>query len=155
MKTGMEWPLAGLALLLVVVLAWNAWQSIQVDLAVATLSATTAGRELPAEATVAGEWLTKAILNTLIGSGVTALAGAAFWWLRRQWKTMQTQPSGWAPGPNARWSQAPQPRAPRAMSEAEFYRMLLAQKMTGNAVGPQSMMMPRLETDDDEPTFTL
>lgn len=155
MKTGMEWPLAGLALLLVVVLAWNAWQSIQVDLAVATLSATTAGNELPAEATMAGEWLTKAIVNALIGGSVTALAGAAFLWLRRQWKSMQAQPSGWAPGPNARWSQVPPARAPRAMSEAEFYRMLLAQKMTGNTVGQQTVMMPRLETDDDEPTFTL
>lgn len=153
MKTGMEYPLLGLVLLLAGILAWNAWQATQVDLAVAALSATTAGRELPAEATLAGEWLVKALVSALVGGTVTALVGAGIWWLRRQWKKLQGQPK-WNPGPNANWGQQPQPRGPRAMSEAEFYRLLLAQQMAGSG-GKAPVALPRLEVEDDEPTFTL
>jgi hypothetical protein len=151
MKTGMEYPLIGLALLLAGILAWNAWQGTQVDLAVAALSATTAGKDLPAEATLAGEWIVKGLINAVIGGSVTALVGAGIWWARRQWK--KAQRPEWKSGPNANWGQAPQAKAPRAMSEAEFYRLLLAQQMAGTG-GKAQVMLPRLE-EDDEPNFTL
>ena len=51
MKTGMEWPLFGLVLLVVAILLWNAWSGMQVDLSVAALNATAAGEAAPASCT--------------------------------------------------------------------------------------------------------
>lgn len=149
MKTGMEYPLIGLALLLAGVLLWNAWSDMQVEIAVAAVNATIAGEAAPAPVLLAGEWLVKALVSALVGGTVTALVTVLIVWARRQW---YAQGGGWKSGPNAQWARPE--RGPRAPSESELYRMMLMQQMAqqngGRLVSP-----PRMEVTDDEPTIRL
>lgn len=149
MKTGMGWPLAGLTALFLAVLGVSAWYNAQLDLAVAALNATAAGEQVPEEALLAGEWVIKAVVGSLLGGTVTALVTAGIWWARRQWLAQKQQAGRWQAGPNANWGRQAQPRM---MSESEMYRMLLLQQMQQNGSGRNAP--PRMEVDD-EPVFHL
>jgi hypothetical protein len=148
MKTGMEYPLIGLVILLALVGLWNAWSEMQVEIASASLQAMVAGESAPAPAILAGEWIVKALVGALAGGTVTAVVAALIVWARRQWTA---QGGGWKAGPNAQWARPE--RAPRAPSESELYRMMLMQQMQqngGRAVSPARLMEP-----DDEPVIHL
>jgi hypothetical protein len=150
MKTQMEHPLIGLVVLLVLVLLWNIWSGMQLDMAVASLNATIAGAATPAPVMIAGEWIIKALVGTLLSGTVVAGATALIVWVRKQLRLQNQEQKKWQGGPNAYWGQ---PRQPKVMSEAELYRLMLMQQMTGNQ-GTSSKA--RLITEgDDEPTLTL
>lgn len=153
MKTGMGLPLFGLALLLALVLGWNAYNATKVDLAVARVHATISGQALPEPAYLAGEWLTKAIVSAMIGGTVTAIVGALIVWVRGQWNARKS--NKWKGGPNANFSQLP--AAPRAPSEAELFRTAMMQSLVagrGQTQGqPQQMRV--LREVEDEPTIVF
>lgn len=150
MKTGMEYPLIGLALLLVAVLGWNAWQDAQLEMSVARLNAAAAGEKLPDATLLAGEWVVKAVIGAVIGGTVTALATAAIWWARKQWQA-HTQ-GRWQGGPNAHWGRQPAP--PKPPSESEVYRMWMMQQLAQQNGGKVSRS-PRMEVVDDEPAIRI
>jgi hypothetical protein len=148
MKTGMEWPLVGMVVMLALIVIWNTWSGMQVDLAVARLEATAAGQVVPEAALIGGEWITKAVIGTLIGGMVTAGITAGMVWARREWRKAQGQ-KRWKSGPNAKWGQ--QPSQPREMSEAQFYRMMLARQMGGQT----RTNTPNGMEAEDEPTINF
>ena len=153
MKTQMEYPLIGLIVLVVLVILWNIWSGMQVDLAVASLNATIAGTEAPAPVMIAGQWIVKAIVGTLISSVVIAGATALFIWARKQLRLQNAEQRQWKGGPNAYWGQ---PRQPKAMSESELYRLMLMQQMGGQLPAKsQQMRPPEFMEADDEPTITF
>lgn len=152
MKTGMEYPLLGLVVLLALVGLWNAWTGMQVEIASASLEAMAAGESAPAApALLAGEWAVKAIVGALVGGTVTAIVTAFIWWARRRWNKSQAG-GGWKTGPNANWVR--QERGPRGPSESELYRMMLMQQMAQNG-GGRLVSPPRVEDVDDEPTIRI
>ncbi|MCX6067888.1 MAG: hypothetical protein NT121_19385 [Chloroflexi bacterium] len=152
MKTGMEYPLLGLVLLVILVLLWNAWSGLQLDLSVASLNATVAGTEAPEPVLIAGQWIVKAIVGTLLSGVVIAGATALVTWLRKQWRQQNANKAKWQPGPNANWGRQPQPRP---VSEAELMRMWMMQQLGGNS-RPASGSLPQIvEKNDDEPTLTF
>lgn len=151
MKTGMEYPLIGLVALVILVIIWNVWSGMQVDLSVAALNATIAGTEAPAPVIIAGGWLVKALVSLVLGGVVTAGITTLFVWARKKWRQQASEQRQWKSGPNAYWGQ---PRQPKVMSEAELYRLMLMQQMTGGTATPARNV--RLITEnDDEPTITL
>ena len=156
LKTQMEYPLIGLVVLLALVILWNIWSGMQVDLAVASLNATVAGTETPGPVLVAGQWVVKAIIGTVIGGFITAGATALFIWARKKWRQHNLASNKWNSGPNAYWGQ---PRQPKVMSESELYRLMLMQQMASNKTGsgsqPSAMFPTVTRMDDDEPTITL
>lgn len=156
LKTQMEYPLIGLVVLLALVILWNIWNGMQVDLAVASLNATVAGTEAPEPVLVAGQWIVKAVISTVIGGFVTAGATALFVWARKKWRQHNLGKQKWNSGPNAYWGQ---PRQPKVMSESELYRLMLMQQMASNKTGadnqPGAMFPTVTRMDDDEPTITL
>jgi len=143
----MEYPLIGMIVLVALVVLWNAWSEMQVDLSVASLNATVAGTEAPEPVLIAGQWLVKALVGTLVSGVVIAGTTALIAWARRKWR-QNTEQKKWQSGPNAYWGRQAQPKP---ISEAELMRMWMMQQMTGNKPGP--MTMTRM--DDDEPTITL
>jgi hypothetical protein len=150
MKTQVEYPLIGLVVLLVLVLLWNIWSGMQLDMAVASLNATIAGAATPAPVMIAGEWIVKALVGTLLSGIVVASATALIVWARKQLRLQNQEQKKWQGGPNAYWGQ---PRQPKVMSESELYRLMLMQQMTGS---PGASAKARLMTEgDDEPTLTL
>jgi len=158
MKTQVEYPLIGLVVLVVLVILWNIWSGMQVDLAVASLNATIAGAEAPEPVILAGQWIVKAVVSTVIGGFVTAGATALFVWARQKWRQHNLSKQKWNSGPNAYWGQ---PRQPKVMSESELYRLMLMQQMGldrldhrgGSGKPPQNI---RVATEnDDEPTITF
>lgn len=153
MKTGMEWSLFGLLAVVALFFAWQTWDGMQVDLSVARLEAAAAGASatnglpggLPNEAAlVGGQWVVKALVGTLVGGTVTAFVAALIAWGRREWRKAQGQ-KRWKRGPNANWGQQAPP-APKPMSEAEFYRLMLAQQ---GLRPPGRMQRPVLEVEDE------
>jgi len=157
LKTQMEYPLISLVALLGLVVLWNLWSGMQVDLAVASLNATVAGAEAPGPVLVVGQWVVKAIIGTLIGGFVTTGATAVFVWARKTWRQQHNPAtSKWASGPNAYWGQ---PHQPKAMSESELYRLMLMQQMASNKSSagsqPGAMFPTVTRMDDDEPKITL
>ena len=154
MKTGVEYPLAGLVILVFLVILWNVWSGMQVDLSVASLNATIAGTEAPAPVMMAGEWIVKAIVGTLMSGVVVAGATALFIWARKKWRQQNAEQGQWKSGPYAYWGQQRQAQ-PRPMSEAEMMRHFLLQQMgTGTKPAPNSL--PQIvEKNDDEPTLTF
>jgi hypothetical protein len=156
MKTGMEYPLIGLIVLVALVVLWNAWSGMQLDLSVAALNATVAGTETPAPVLIVGQWLVKAIVGTVVSGVVIAGVTTLIAWTRKQWRTHQTDQRKWQPGPNAYWGRQTQPKP---IGEAELMRMWMMQQMTGNKTGAGNQsgaMFPTItRMDDDEPTITL
>jgi hypothetical protein len=151
MKTQMEYPLIGLVVLVILVILWNLWSGMQVDLAVASLNATIAGTAAPEPVLIAGQWVVKAIVGTLLGGAVTAGATALWIWARKQLRLQNAEQRQWKSGPNANWGQQ---RPPKVLSETELYRLMLMQQMAGNPVKPSQNI--RLTTEsDDEPTITF
>jgi uncharacterized protein (DUF697 family) len=152
----MEYPLIGLVVLVALVILWNIWSDMQVDLAVASLNATIAGTEAPAPLMVAGQWIVKALVGAVIGGAITAGATALFTWARKKWRQHNLTQHKWNSGPNAYWGQ---PRQPKVMSEAELYRLMLMQQMAGNRTSTASQsgaVLPTLtRMEDDEPTITF
>lgn len=148
MKTGMEWPLGAIFSLIALLFLFLTWSNMQVDLSVARLEAAAAGESMPESALVGGQWVVKAIVGTLLGSAATAAVAAAIAWGRREWRKKQNEQKRWKGGPNANWGQQAPPPAPKPMSEAEFYRMLLAQQ----GFRPPGRVQPPLEVED-EPIF--
>jgi hypothetical protein len=152
MKTGMEYPLIGLVILVALVVLWNAWSGMQLDLSVAALNATVAGTETPEPVLIAGQWLVKALVGTVLSGAVIAGATALIAWARKQWRTHQMDQRKWQPGPNANWGRQPQPKP---VSEAELMRMWMMQQLGGNS-RPASSSLPQIvEKNDDEPTLTF
>lgn len=151
MKTQMEYPLVGLIVLVVLVILWNIWSGMQVDLAVASLNATIAGTEAPAPVMIAGQWIVKALVGTLLSSAVIAGATALFVWVRKQLRLHNAEQKKWQGGPNAYWGQ---PRQPKVMSESELYRLMLMQQMAGGTGKPPQNIRVATE-NDDEPTLTF
>jgi hypothetical protein len=149
MKTGMEYPLVGLVLLIGLVLLWNTWSGMQVDISAAALNATITGQAAPVGATLAGEWIVKAIVGSVIGGAVSAFFAALVLWVRREWQKTQTPERGgrWQGGQNAYWGK--QPRMP---SEAEVMRMALLQNMVGGGQKPAAPLRI-VNGGDDEPTI--
>jgi hypothetical protein len=150
MKTGMEYPLIGLVILVIAIVLWNTWQSTQVDLAVAALNATAAGEVAPEPVLLAGQWIVKALVGTLIGGTITALVTALIVWLRREWTKSQVETSKWKSGPNANWGQQ---RQAKGVSESEIYRLMLLQQMSaangGRAALPRITANAEMEAEDD------
>ncbi len=158
MKTGMEYPLIGLVVLVALGILWNIYSGMQVDLAVAATNAAAAGTALPAPAIIGGQWVVNAIVGTLIGSAATAFFAWLLVWVRKQIRT-QNAKRDWTRGPNAQWGQQ---RAPKMMGESELYRMMLLQQMTsGRDAGARSPLYPsisaagRITETDDEPTISF
>lgn len=153
LKTQMEYPLLGLVVLVILVILWDIWSGMQVDLAVASLNATMAGTTAPEPVLIAGQWIVKAILGTLLGGAVTASATALWIWARKKWRQQNAEQRQWKSGPNANWGQ---PRQPKVMSEAELYRLMLMQQMGGQLpVSSQPIRPPMLVEAEDEPTLTF
>jgi len=150
MKFGMEYPLIGLVVLVALVILWNTWSGMQLDLSVATLNATIAGAQTPEPVLVAGQWIVKAIVGTLLSGTVIAGATALIVWARKQWRTYQVDQKKWQPGPNANWGRQPQPKP---ISEAELMRIWMMQQMGLSARNPPTST-PRTD-DDDEPNLTF
>ena len=151
MKTGVEYPLAGLVILVFLVILWNVWSGMQVDLSVASLNATIAGTEAPAPVMMAGEWIVKAIVGTLMSGVVVAGTTALFIWARKKWRQQNAEQGQWKSGPNAYWGQQ---RQPKVMSESELYRLMLMQQMGGGSGKPARNIHVTTEADD-EPTITF
>jgi hypothetical protein len=152
MKTGVEYPLMGLVVLVALVILWNIWSGMQVDLSVASLNATIAGTEAPAPVMMAGEWIVKAIVGTLMSGVVVASATALFIWARKKWRQQNAGQGQWKSGPNAYWGQ---PRQPKVMSEAEMMRHFMLQQMTGGTKPAPNSLPQIVEKNDDEPTLTF
>ena len=157
MKTGMEYPLIGLVVLVALGILWNIYSGMQLDAAVAATNAAATGATLPAAVTIGGQWVVNAIVSTLIGGAGTAGAAWLIVWVRKQ-VTGQSAKKDWTPGPNANWGQQ---RGPKAPSEADLYRMMLMQQMnggrgfdTGARNAPYSTTGRVVETDD-EPSITF
>jgi len=152
MSSALGLPLLGIALVLVLVLGWNAYNATKVDFAVARVHATISGQALPEPAYLAGEWLTKALVNAVVGSSVAALVGALIIWLRGRWSSMK--PSKWKSGQYAYWGRQPAPRAP---SEEQLFRMAMMQSLMAGRGQVQGQPQPRLQQleVDDEPTIRL
>jgi hypothetical protein len=124
---------------------------MQFDLAVASLNATIAGTATPAPVMIAGEWIVKALVGTLLSGVVVAGATALIVWARKQLRLQNAEQRQWKGGPNANWGQ---PRQPKVMSETELYRLMLMQQMAGGSGKPTQNI--RLTTEgDDEPTITF
>ena len=151
MKTGMEYPLIGVVMVVVLVGLWNAWSAMQVDLSVAALNATIAGQAAPDAMLVGGQWIVKAIVGTIIGGTVTAGAIWLFTWARKEIRKQkaESRKSGWKPGPGAQWE-----RGPRPVSEAEVMRMALLRSMAGQGQPPPQMKIIR-EGGEDEPQINF
>ena len=151
MKTGMEYPMIGLVALIALAILWNAWSGMRVDLSAAALDATITGQAAPAGVTLAGEWIVKAIVGTVIGGAATAFFAALVVWVRRQWISSQAPERGgkWQGGQNTYWG-----RQPKAPSESEMMRMVLMQQMAANGQKPGAPM--RISGGEDEdPIITL
>jgi hypothetical protein len=152
MKTEMGLPLIGLALLLAVVMGWNALSAKKVDLAVARIHARASGQALPEPAYLAGEWVAKAVVGSVIGGSVTAVVGALIVWARGQWNAQKR--NKWKGGQNAYWGR--QPAGPRAPSEAELFRMAMMRGLAqGQPQQGQPQQMRVLQEVDDEPTIVF
>lgn len=149
MKTGMEWPLLGLVVLVALGFLWNMWSGMQVDLAVAATTASAAGTTVPAPVMIGGQWIVNAIIGTLIGAAVTAFIAGMVVWFRKQIKIQNAKPE-WKSGPNANWGQQ---RPPKPMSEAELYRLMLMQQMGVDRAAPRPSVT-RME-GEDEPTINF
>lgn len=147
MKTGMEYPLIGLVILVALVMLWNAWSGMQIELAAAATNAMAAGEAVPAPVTLAGTWLVKALVGAVIGGTVTAFVTVLIVWARRQWNAGQA-PQNWKSGPYANWGRE---RGPKAPSEAEMMRMWMMQQMAQNG-RPQPPVM-RMQEGEDEPVI--
>jgi hypothetical protein len=153
MKTGMELPLLGMVVVVLVMALWQAWSGMQVDLSVGALNATIAGQATPEPLLIVTQWLATAagviLLLALLAGGVYAFR---LWWQQRA----RQEKKAWKSGPNANWAQPPQPRTP---SEAELMRMALLQQMSGGArYGERaSPIRPTIirEGGNDEPEITF
>lgn len=151
MKTGMEYPMIGLVALIALAILWNAWSGQQVNLSAAALDATITGQAAPAGVTLAGEWIAKAIVTTVIGGAVGAFFAALVVWARRQWMAApQTERFGkWQGGQNNYWG-----RQPKAPNDDQLMRMMLMQQMAANGQKPGAPM--RISGGEDEdPIITL
>lgn len=151
MKTGMEYPLIGLVVLVALVILWNAWSGLQVDLSVASLNATIAGIEAPAPVLVAGQWIVKALIGTLLSGMVIAGATALITLVRKQWRQQNAETAKWQPGPNASWGRQAQPKP---VSEAALLRVWMMQQLQGNGNVRTPLNIARTD-DPDEPTITF
>lgn len=149
MRTGMHYPLIGLAILLAAAILGKIWNNAQIDIATSQLQAEALGTELPPGALALGEigaaWVIKAIVGTLLAGAGTAI-GLKVWdvWKKRQHQT------NWAPGPNANYQR--QPAAPR-VSDADLYRMMLYQQMTQNGAKKPPAQIGRANDDEPEIVF--
>ena len=144
MKTGMEYPLIVMLVIVAIMALMQAWNGMQVDLSVSALNATIAGQKTPEPVMIATQWL-------MTGGGIVILAavlaggGYALWsW----WKKHERQDAhAWKKGPNANWGrQPPQPRAP---SEAELMRMALLRSLAGQGQAPPRVTVGRQEGEDE------
>jgi len=149
MKTGMEWPLLGVLVVAVLVGLWNAWSGLQVDLSAGSVNALAASQAAPDPVVVAGGWVVKAIIGTLIGGTVTAGAAALFVWVRGQMRKQATEQKQWKAGPNANWGHQAQPKP---LSDADLMRYMMMQQMGGfgERGSPRRTTLTRLEEDDDQ-----
>lgn len=150
MKTGMEWGLAGLALVLVAVLGWSMWSNAQVDMAVGRVDALAAGQDLPPQtlgiAKLGIGWIVGAVVGTaLTGFGVTMATKA---WPLIKRRITNDDKRRWVGGPNANYGRE---RAPRAPSSDELMRTMLMRQMMSDG------KTPRMEVrhGDDEPRITF
>lgn len=140
MKTGMELPLLGLVLVVVLVMAWTAWQNMQVDIAAAQVQATAVGGSLTTPVMLAGEWIVKAFVGTIAGAFLMGLGG---WiWVQVKKQVAPSEPR-WKAGPNANWGREAAPRTP---SETELLRLMMYQQMRAN--GQKMPTMVREEEED-------
>jgi hypothetical protein len=71
---------------------------MQLDLAVASLNATVAGAETPIPMMIAGEWIVKALVGTLISGTVVAGATALIIWVRNQLRRRNSGQKEWQGG---------------------------------------------------------
>ena len=152
MKTGMELPLFGLIVLTILVLLWNTWSGLQLDLSVAALNATMAGTETLEPVLIAGQWIVKAVVGTLLSGAVVAGATALIAWARKQWRTHQMDQRKWQSGPNAHWGRQPQPKP---VSEAELMRIWMMQQLGGNSKPAPGSLPQIVEKNNDEPTLNF
>jgi hypothetical protein len=147
MKTGMEYPLIGVIVVAILVSLWNIWAGMQVDFSVAALNATIAGQAAPEPVMVAGQWVVKAIVGTIIGGTVTAATVWVISWARRKWRAENNPKRGnWKSGPNAQWE-----RMPRAPSETELMRMALMRSLAGQGQPPPRPQITTQGGENEEP----
>jgi hypothetical protein len=146
MKTGMEWALLGVVVLVALGFLWNIWSGMQLDIAVAATTATAAGTTVPAPVMVGGQWIVNAIVGTVIGGAVSAFIAALVIWVRKRWSEANQvqQAHAWQGGPNARWGK--QPRVP---SEAELMRMALLQQMASSRSSPRPTIRMEVENEPE------
>jgi len=144
-KTGMEFPLAILAILLVLIVGWSSWQGMQVDIASNQVLLGQAAQPVVAGA----EWLVKVVVGAIVGSFVTAIVTALIVWARREWVRSG---GGWQSGPNAQWQRKqPTEKQPRAPSEAELMRAMIMAQM--RSAGNQPVRM--VQEDEHEPILRI
>ena len=148
----MEYPLLGLVALVALVILWNAWSGMQLDLSVASLNATIAGTEAPESVLVAGQWIVKALIGTLLSGAVVAGVTVLISWGRKQWRAYQGDQKKWQPGPNANWGRQPQPKP---VSEAELMRIWMMQQLGGNSRTASGSLPQIVENNDNEPPLTF
>jgi hypothetical protein len=149
MKTGMEWALLGLLLLIVLAIGLQTWNSVQVELSADQVSALAAGQQLPAGFLTLGElgvsWIVKAVIGTFVGGLGLALGYKGWEWFRKR-----NRQKNWQSGPNANYQR--QGTAPRMPSDAELLRLAMYQQMAANGNRPPQV---RMTNDDEEPNITF
>lgn len=149
MKTGMEWPAAGIVIVVIAAMLFLSWQDAQVTLGADQVQAVTLGKEIPGWWVSIGElgisWVVKAAIGAVL-AGFGATIAAKLWGLyqaRQRAKHFQNNY-----GYNQKQS------SPRTPGEMELYRMMLYQQMLQQNGGrpPKPPQMGRF-TDDDQEIF--
>lgn len=123
MKTGMEYGLIGLIVLVVLGLLMSVVNAQQVEMAAAQVTATTATAQTPMAAAFLGQmsgWLVKFALGLVIAG----LAGLLVAWVRSKMRPKSRR--AWRSGPNALWQQ----REPRqqGLSSADLLKLMMMQQ---------------------------
>jgi hypothetical protein len=122
MKTGMEYGLIGLVVLVALGLLMAFLSGQQVEMAAAQVTATTATAQTPMAAAFLGQmsgWLVKFALGVLIA----ALAGLLVAWVRTKMRPQSRR--AWRNGPNAQWQQK-EPRQ-QGVTTADLLKLMMAQ----------------------------
>lgn len=152
MKTGMEFPLALMFLLLAGVLGYSAWTNAQVGIEAARVEAMAAGQELPVGWLSLSEMALTTIVKVVAGTLLTGVCGAlavkAWQFYQRQKQERAFRSPGLYPAA---------PRQPRltAPSERDLMLWSLYNQMS-QPQRPQLQRPPlRMAKDDDEEDFTF
>ena len=147
MKTNAGLPFVVLIFAGIAGIFWSVWSSMQVNLAVTQIEATTAEAKLSETAVIAGQvsgWALKTALGVVavaIATGVVAFA--------REKIKQSRQKKHWQPGPNAYWGQQQAPKQPKPMSQAEIFQLWMQQQMFQNMPKQERPQMPELPKGDD------